>query len=149
MRPEHIDAELALAYVSTAKNVGSERGVLPTVAVHDAGGHPIVVVRGKPEKWHGPYMAMGKARLAAAFQKPTAELVERWQDRPSFPASLVEMIPGGVTVNPGGHPLFVAQWCVGAIGVGGGSPADDETVARNTVERMNALLAQKFGDPAG
>ena len=99
-----MDVERALELVQQARAIAAERGVNATVAVHDDAGHPLVVVRGK--RWHGPYMAMGKARLAAAFAKPTKDLVAQWADRPMFGASLVEIIPGGVTVNPGGMPLF-------------------------------------------
>jgi uncharacterized protein GlcG (DUF336 family) len=135
-----LEVELALEYATTARRIGREHGITATVAVHDPGGHPLVVLRGSAAKWHGPYMAMGKARLAAAFQRPTAELCERWESRPFFPMSLTEIIPGGVTVNPGGYPIFVADRCVGAIGVGGGAPGTDDTVARLTVEHMAARL---------
>lgn len=122
-----MDVEQALALVHQARAIGAERGINVTVAVHDDAGHPLVVVRGK--RWHGPYMAMGKARLSAAFAKPTKTLVEMWAERPMFPTSLVEVIPGGVTVNPGGVPLFEDGVCVGAIGVGGGSPQIDHEIA--------------------
>jgi uncharacterized protein GlcG (DUF336 family) len=134
-----MDFEAAMVYVDRARKIGAQMGLRVTVAVHDAAGHPVVVARGG-DKWHGPYMAMGKARLAAAFQKPTADLVEQWRDRPLFPASLIEVIPGGVTVNPGGHPIFVDGECVGAIGVGGGNPEQDAEVARLTVEGVEQDL---------
>jgi uncharacterized protein GlcG (DUF336 family) len=75
-------------------------------------------------------MAMGKARLAAAFAKPTSQLVEQWKDRMLFPQSLIEIIPGGITVNPGGYPIMENGEMIGAIGVGGGSPDQDELIAR-------------------
>ena len=128
-----MDFEAAMVIVERARKIGARMGLRVTVAVHDAAGHPVVVARGG-EKWHGPYMAMGKARLAAAFQKPTSTLVEQWRDRPLFPASLTDIIPGGVTINPGGHPIFVDGVCVGAIGVGGGSPEQDAEVARLAAE---------------
>ena len=64
-------------------------------------------------------MATGRARLAAAFRKPTDALKERWKDRPMFPMSLNEASPGGVTLNAGGYPIFDGADCVGAIGIGG------------------------------
>ena len=102
----------------------------------DAAGHPVVVARGKPDAWHGPYMATGKARLASAFRKPTAALLAQWADRPLYPQSLVEIIPGGVTLNKGGYPIFAGDECIGAIGVGGGSPDVDDEIARLTVEAL-------------
>lgn len=123
-----IDTDTALELVRQARAIAADRGINATVAVHDDAGHPVALARGK--RWHGPYMAMGKARLAAAFVKPTRDLVAQWADRPLFPTSLVEIIPGGVTVNPGGAPLLDAGGsCVGAIGVGGGSPQIDHEIA--------------------
>ena len=130
-----MDVERALELVQQARAIAAERGINATVAVHDDAGHPLVVVRGK--RWHGPYMAMGKARLAAAFAKPTKDLVAQWADRPMFGASLVEIIPGGVTVNPGGVPLFDDGVCVGAIGVGGGSPQVDHEIAAAAAEQFH------------
>lgn len=134
-----MEPELALDIIHRARQLGREHNLQVTVAVHDAAGHPVALLRGSAQRWHGPYMAMGKARLAAAFQRPTAELIEMWRDRPMFPASLIEIIPGGVTVNPGGHPIFQDGECIGAVGVGGGSPDQDGLVARLTVE---ALLSE-------
>ena len=131
-----MDFEAALALVQKAKEIGRANGVEPSVAVLDAAGHPVLVARGKPEAWHGPYLAQGKARLAAAFRKPTAALLEQWADRPLFAQSLTEVIPGGVTLNKGGYPLFAGGVCVGAIGVGGGSPDTDDLIARLTAEGL-------------
>ena len=125
-----------MTFVHKAKALGAEHGVQVSVAVVDAAGHPVVVARGKPEAWHGPYMATGKARLAAAFRKPTAALMQQWADRPLYPISLNDVIPGGVTLNPGGHPIFDGDSCVGAIGVGGAAPELDDTIARTTVETV-------------
>jgi len=125
---EPLDFEQAWPYIEKARAIAGERGLVITVAVHDTAGHPVALARGK--NWHGPYMAMGKARLAAAFRKPTVQLVEQWKDRPMFADSLNTFIPGGVTVNPGGYPIFEDGEFVGAIGIGGGSPKQDDEIAR-------------------
>lgn len=133
-----MDFERALQFVQKAKSIGAAEGVEVSVAILDAAGHPVLIARGKKEAWHGPYMASGKARLAAAFRKPTAQLMEQWADRPMFPESLTSIIPGGVTLNKGGYPIFENGECVGAIGVGGSSPDSDDRVARATVEAFGA-----------
>jgi uncharacterized protein GlcG (DUF336 family) len=51
---------------------------------------------------------------------------------------LIEIIPGGVTLNPGGVPIYENGECIGAIGVGGSSPQGDHEVARKTVEALGA-----------
>jgi uncharacterized protein GlcG (DUF336 family) len=127
-----VDTDDALELIAIARQIASERGITATVAVHDAAGHPVALARGA--KWHGPYMAMGKARLAAAFQKPTADLLVQWTERPLFAQSLVEVLPGGVTLNPGGYPIVVDGVCIGAVGIGGSSPDNDHEVAKSAVE---------------
>ena len=127
-----MNTDRALELIATGRRIGREMGVEVTVAVVDAAGHPVALARGK--NWHGPYMAFGKARLAAAFRKPTGELLEKWKDRPLFAQSLTEVIPQGVTLNPGGWPVFEGDECVGAIGVGGGSPEQDELIAMRIAE---------------
>ena len=134
-----MEYERALAYVERARAIAKARGFNMTVAVHDAAGHPVALARGKA--WHGPYMAMGKARLAAAFRKPTKDLIEQWQSRPLFPMSLTEILPGGVTLAAGGCPIVEDGQVVGAIGVGGAGPDDDDAVAREAVG-WNAEMAK-------
>jgi glc operon protein GlcG len=134
-----VDFERAMTFLQTAKAIGAEKGVEVSVAVVDAAGHPVLVARGKKDAWHGPYMAQGKARLAAAFRKSTAVLMKQWADRPMYPMSLSEVLPFGVTLNPGGYPIFENGECIGALGVGGSSPDSDDDVARRTVETLGAL----------
>jgi uncharacterized protein GlcG (DUF336 family) len=138
-----VDYETARQFLDKAKAVGASKGVAVSVAIVDAAGRPVILARGKPEAWHGPYMAAGKARLAAAFRKPTIKLIEQWKDRPLYPTSLTTIIPEGVTFNPGGYPIFAGAECIGAIGVGGGAPELDDMVARLTVEEMGASERQK------
>jgi glc operon protein GlcG len=133
-----VDFETGRKFLDKAKAIGASKGVEVSVAVVDAAGHPVVVARGKAEAWHGPYMAAGKARLAAAFRKPTIKLIEQWTERPLYAMSLTSVIPGGVTLNPGGYPIFENGECIGAIGIGGSSPAADDEVARLTVEALGA-----------
>lgn len=149
-----MDTDFALGLVATGRRIGRERELEVTVAVVDSAGRPVALARGK--NWHGPYLAFGKARLAAAFRKPTTTLLEQWADRPLFAQSLVEIIPEGVTLNPGGHPVFDdAGDCIGAVGVGGGRPDQDAEVARLTVDEVHSgeplapLSATSGGAPAG
>jgi glc operon protein GlcG len=133
-----MDFAKAMKFLETAKSIGAAKGVEVSVAIVDAAGHPVLVARGKEEAWHGPYMATGKARLAAAFRKSTAKLMEQWAERPLYPMSLTDIIPGGVTLNKGGVPIYENGQCIGAIGVGGSSPDSDHEVARKTVEALGA-----------
>ncbi|HWM21924.1 MAG TPA: heme-binding protein [Ilumatobacteraceae bacterium] len=138
-----MDTDRALELIETGRRIGQELGVIVTVAVVDAAGHPVALARGK--NWHGPYMAFGKARLAAAFRKPTGVLLEGWKDRPLFAQSLTTVLPEGVTLNPGGCPVFLDGECIGAVGVGGGSPEEDDLIATRTVEAAHSSTPQRGG----
>jgi glc operon protein GlcG len=140
-----MDFERAMTILTRAKQIGAERGVEASVAIVDAAGHPVLVARGKADSWHGPYMALGKARLAAAFRRPTAALLENWADRPLYPQSLSGVFPFEVTLNKGGYPLFEGGECIGAIGMGGSSPDSDDMLAKATVEACGLLGTRKGG----
>ena len=133
-----MQTDRALRLIAVGRRLAAERGMIATIAVADAAGHPVALARGR--SWHGPYMAMGKARLAAAFRKPTADLIERWKERPLFPQSLLSVLPGEVTLNPGGYPLFEGDEFVGAVGVGGSTPKDDH--------ELSAAIASAYPDTA-
>jgi uncharacterized protein GlcG (DUF336 family) len=141
-----LDYERARVYLDRALAIAKERGVIVTVAVSDEAGHPVALARGK--HWHGAYMAIGKARLSAAFRKPTKDLLEQWKDRPLFPMSLVDTFPGGVTLNSGGCPLVENGTFVGAIAVGGGSPEQDDEIARAAAQWDDAKAAAARGGKA-
>lgn len=132
-----MDTDAALALITTARRIAGEHGLTVTVAIVDAAGHQVALARGK--NWHGPYMAFGKARLSAAFRKPTRQLLEEWADRPLFAQSLTGIIPQGVTLNAGGYPIFDHGSCVGAIGIGGSSPDNDDLIARLSIEAIGGL----------
>ena len=132
-----METDAALDLIATARRIAGERGLTVTVAVVDAAGHQVALARGK--NWHGPYMAFGKARLSAAFRKPTRQLLEEWADRPLFAQSLTAIIPQGVTLNAGGYPIFQNGQCIGAIGIGGSSPENDDLIARLSVEVIGGL----------
>ena len=127
--------------------IGTELGLTVTVAVVDAAGHPVALARGK--NWHGPYIAFGKARLAAAFRKPTAVLLRTVGGPPAVRAEPHRSHPRGVTLNPGGYPVFDGDECIGAVGVGGGSPDQDDLVARPAVEAVRRPTRPRMETPSG
>ena len=67
-----------------------------------------------------------KARTAAAFRAPTADLATRTTDQ----ARIASFIGAGFSLLPGGRPIAVNGAVVGALGVGGGSPEQDDEVSR-------------------
>jgi glc operon protein GlcG len=67
-----------------------------------------------------------KARTAAAFRTPTADLAARTTD----PARIASFVGAGFSLLAGGRPISENGTVIGAIGVGGGSPEQDDEVAK-------------------
>ena len=66
-----------------------------------------------------------KAATAVAFRTSTATLASRTTD----PVRAQSLLAAGFTLLGGGVPLSAGGQVIGAIGVGGGTPAQDVTVA--------------------
>jgi glc operon protein GlcG len=100
------------------------RGARVVIAVVDEGGKPIVLRRLDGAQVASVDVAMDKARSAAVFRRPSKELEDQVRDG-RFGAL---QLAGGVTLQ-GGIPLIVDGQAVGAIGVSGETPDEDEAVA--------------------
>jgi len=109
-------------------------GVQAAIAVVDAAGHLMGALRFEDALWVTPEIARAKANTAVAFRTSTAELEERWQERPQFAMSVVNLGPGQFVVGKGAVPIVIDGIVVGAVGVSGGIPADlDHAIAEAAV----------------
>ena len=72
--------------------------------------------------------------MAAAFRRPTTEMLDGIKNNPAFWASLsrLEMVPGA-----GGVPLTQNGVLIGAIGCGGGIGEEDEQCAEAGAHAVN------------
>jgi glc operon protein GlcG len=73
-----------------------------------------------------------KARTAIAFRTSTAQLAERTTD----PARIASFVGAGFSLLGGGRPIVEDDMVIGAIGVGGGSPEQDDEVAAAALEAL-------------
>ena len=109
-------------------------GVDAAIVVVDAAGHLMGALRFANALWVTPQIAQAKANTAVAFRASTAELEERWQSRPMFATSVVNLSPGKFVVGKGAVPIMIDGIVVGAVGVSGGVPADlDHAIAEAAV----------------
>jgi glc operon protein GlcG len=67
-----------------------------------------------------------KAHTARSFRTATTDLADRTTD----PARIASFTAAGFSLLGGGRPIFDGDELIGAIGVGGGSPEEDDEVAR-------------------
>ncbi|RLA45929.1 MAG: heme-binding protein [Gammaproteobacteria bacterium] len=94
------------------------------IAVVDDGGHLIYLQRIDGAPTGSIDVAIGKARTAAVFRRPTKVFDELAKTRPSITSiSNVVLLEGGVPVTVGGQ-------VVGAVGVSGASSQQDVQIGK-------------------
>lgn len=106
------------------------------IAVVDEGGHALMVHRLDGAQWSSIDTAVGKARAAVAWKRPTRLLEESINNgRFAFLS-----IGQGMALLQGGVPLEIDGQVIGAIGVSGVKASDDEAVAQAGIEALRAAL---------
>lgn len=107
------------------------------IAIVDEGGHPLLVQRLDGTQWSSVSAAIGKARAATAWKRPTRLLEEAINGgRTAFLS-----ISDGMALLQGGVPIEVGGVILGAIGVSGVKAADDEIVATAGVQALVSALS--------
>lgn len=101
-----------------------KRGATVVIAVVDDGGHLLVLLRLDDTQVASVEVGIGKARTAAIFRRPSKVFED--QVRNGRVAALA--LPGATPLQ-GGVPIIYEGKVVGAIGVSGNTPQEDEDIA--------------------
>ena len=105
-------------------------GFKVAIAVVDDAGHLIVCDRMDGALWVTPEIARAKANAAAAFHETTLDLEERFGKRQLFADNVATLGDYQFVFGRGAVPLVEDGRIVGAVGVSGAVPADnDHTIA--------------------
>jgi uncharacterized protein GlcG (DUF336 family) len=113
-----------------------------TVAVLDAGGHLVAFKRQDRSGILRPDIAQGKAWGALGMGMGGRALAERAQQAPAFFVALASASGGRVIPVPGGVLIkSAADEIIGAVGISGDHPENDEACAVHAIEQAG-LLAQ-------
>jgi len=107
-----------------AEAEATQRGAKVVIAVVDDGGKLIVLRRLDGTQVASVDVGIDKARSAAVFRRPSKVLEDQVRDGRVGALQLA----GGVALQ-GGVPITVAGEVVGAIGVSGETPGEDEAIA--------------------
>jgi len=126
------------AVAAAAERDAAARGARVVIAVVDPAGRPLVLRRLDGTQVASVDVAVDKARTAAIFRRPSRDLEE--QVRGGRIGALA--LHGAATLT-GGVPLSAAGTVVGAVGVSGETPDEDEAVA---LAGAAALAATPGGD---
>ncbi|MBM6596648.1 GlcG/HbpS family heme-binding protein [Microvirga pudoricolor] len=130
-----ITSKAAQAVITAGLKKATELGVRANIAILDEGAHLKAFVRMDGAVLGSIDLAQGKARTSALFGV-TSEAV--WDYcKPGAPAPGLERSNSGLMPFPGGIPLTSSDGTlIGAVGVSGGTPAQDADIARAAAEAV-------------
>mmetsp|Transcript_22888 Transcript_22888/g.49501 ORF Transcript_22888/g.49501 Transcript_22888/m.49501 type:complete len:208 (-) Transcript_22888:66-689(-) len=134
-------AQLAL---SAAEQCASTHGYKVTIAISDPGGTPLLVKRTDGAFPASYEIAVGKAKTAALFRKATGALedsanVVEGRSRAALLSAPFVLMRGGVPIVVEGDGGGV---CIGAVGVSGVTPEEDEQVAMAAVNALGPAISK-------
>jgi uncharacterized protein GlcG (DUF336 family) len=101
------------------------------VAVVDPSGHLVYFERMEDTQYASMDIAIGKAKTAALYRRPTRVFMDVINKGSPATATL-----GGVYASPGGVPIFVGGKVTGAVGVSGVTGDQDEQCAKAGIGAM-------------
>lgn len=119
----------AIRAVEAARAAAAEASMTAAVAVVDANGDDLVVVRDPEASWFTASVARAKARTAVRFGRPTAELAGLAESYPEVLAVAGNELGWRPVTLDGGVPLRRDGLLVGAVAVSGGLPETDRRCA--------------------
>lgn len=102
-----------------------KRGSTVVIVVVDEGGHLLLLERLDDTQVASVEVGIGKARTAAIFRRPSKVFED--QVREGRVAALA--LPGATPLQ-GGIPIIFEGKVIGAIGVSGNTPQEDEDIAK-------------------
>ena len=117
----------AVECIETGVAKAREMGFLVAIAVVDEAGHLVACHRMDGALWITPEIARAKANAAAAFRASTDELEARFGGaRQLFASNVAALDNYQLIFGKGAMPLVTDGHIVGAVGVSGAVPADND-----------------------
>src|SRR5262249_5654825 len=95
------------------------------IVVVDDGGHVILLERLDDTQVASVQVGIGKARTAAIFRRPSKEFEDQIKN-----GRVAALALPGATPLQGGLPIVYEGKVIGAVGVSGNTPQEDEDIAR-------------------
>ena len=147
---QRLDWLTATTMASDAIRIAREIGIKPLgVAVLDAAGHPLAVLRDEDATFLRPQIAIGKARGCLGMGFGGRELARRAQAMPAFFDAINSLTGGEVIPVAGGVLIRNAEGVVlGAIGISGDTSDNDERCALLAIAKAG-LVADSGDQPDG
>ena len=118
-----LDAAKKIAAAAEAEAM--KRGSTVVIVVVDDGGHLLVLHRLDDTQVASVEVGIGKARTAAIFRRPSKDFEDQIRN-----GRVAALALTGATPLQGGIPIMADGKVVGAIGVSGNTPQEDEDIAK-------------------
>lgn len=120
-----LSLEAAKKIAAAAEAEALKRGSTVVIAVVDDGGYLLVLERLDDTQVASVEVGMAKARTAAIFRRPSKVFEDQVRDGRVAALGL----PGAAPLQ-GGVPIIFEGKVIGAIGVSGNTPQEDEDIAK-------------------
>lgn len=114
----------ARTVIAAAETEARKRGVGVVSVVVDDAGHIIQLSRMDTAQVASVEVAIGKARTAAIYRRPSRDFEEQIKN-----GRIAALALAGATPLQGGVPIRINGQVVGAVGVSGDTPQVDEDIA--------------------
>lgn len=138
---DNLTLDAAYILSNQAMKKAHELGKNVSIAVLDASGNIILIIRGDNVGIHNTEAARRKAYTALSTKTPTLELLQKANSNPL--TQNLNTLPELLLLS-GGSPIWYKGNVVGSIGVaGGGSPENDDLIAKSASINENGITASK------
>jgi glc operon protein GlcG len=117
--------EVAKKLAAAAEAEAKKRGSTVVIVVVDDGGHVLLLERLDDTQVASVEVGIGKARTAAIFRRPSKVFEDQVRD-----GRVAALALPGATPLQGGIPILWEGKVIGAIGVSGNTPQEDEDIAK-------------------
>ena len=131
--PLHIAKQIAAA----AEAEANRRGSTVVIAVVDDAGHLLVLHRLDNTQVASVEVGIGKARTAAIFRRPSKVFEDQVKD-----GRIAALALPGATPLQGGVPITYRGSVIGAVGVSGNTPQEDEDIAKAGAAAAERLFTE-------
>ncbi len=121
---------------AAAENEATNNKFAMVITILDDGGNMIYQERMDDAQLASIQISFGKAHTALAFKRPTKAL----EDTVAGGRNAILSLPGAILIE-GGLPLAVDGKVIGAIGVSGGTSAQDGMVAKAGADAFMKMVA--------
>ena len=128
--------EVAKEIAAASEAEAKRRGATVVIVVVDDGGHMLLLERLDDTQVASVEVGIGKARTAAIFRRPSKVFEDQVRD-----GRVAAIALPGATPLQGGVPIEVDGKVIGAIGVSGNTPQEDEDIAKVGAANAAAAIA--------